>query len=272
MKFGEGVVTFLELPLSKIEKKVKEFPETAMIQCVAPEEVQDGDLLSFVEGEASPAVQAHVASCLFCAQEVAVLQQVDLLFSAAFDRPECPESDALLGYQAGLLSAAANRRIKQHVMSCHDCQAELAELTGEPAPSTLNRLVTAVSQSLKEVGKQVIEAALLPSQPQPALALRGESQQRAVYQAAPYQLVLAKAPPIAGEKLWQLEGQLLTVEGAPVATLVGQVSLQDEGQPIASDVVDEFGYFALANIGPGVYDLSIELDASLLFVPALTIP
>jgi hypothetical protein len=177
-----------------------------------------------------------------------------------------------LGHQAGLLSPAENKRIKQHAKGCRDCQAELAELAGEPSPSALNRLATAVSQSLKEAGKQVIEAILLPDQGRPALALRGVSQQHAIYQAGPYQLILAKVTPIAGENLWQLEGQLGSAEGPPAATLTGQVSLLREGQPVAGDVVDELGYFALANIRPGVYELSLELDASILLIPAITIP
>jgi hypothetical protein len=240
--------------------------------CVSPEEIQDGDLLAFVEGEASPAVRAHLARCLYCAQEAAALQQVDALFAVAHYRADCPATEQLLGYQAGLLSPAENRRVKGHVKDCRDCQADLAELAGEPAPSMLNRLATAVSQSLQEAGKQLIEAVLLPDQPRPMLALRGESQQHAIYQAGPYQLILAKAPPIAGENLWQLEGQLGIAEGPPAATWTGQVSLLREGQPVAGDVVDELGYFALANIRPGIYDLSLELNASILLIPAITIP
>jgi anti-sigma factor RsiW len=268
--FEQSVAKWRKGPLSKVERKIKEYPETPMTPCVAPDEVQDGDLLAFVEGEASPAVRAHVARCLFCAQEVAALQQVDSLFAAAFHRAECPESEWLLRYQTGLLSPAEKRRVKQHIKDCHDCQADLAELAGEPAPSMLNRVVTAVSQSLQEAGKQVIEAILLPSQPQPVLALRGGSQQHAVYQAGSYQLTLAKTPPIAAENLWQLEGQI--VAGSSEANLAGQVFLLREDQSIASDVIDEFGYFALSNIRPGAYDLSIELNTSILLISAIAIP
>jgi hypothetical protein len=252
---------------------VKEYPQTVLPNhCVAPEEIEDGDLLAFVEGEASPAVRAHLARCLYCTQEAAALHQVNALFAAAHYRAGCPATEQLLGYQAGLLAPAENKRLKQHVNRCPHCQAELAELAGESPPSALNRLATAVSHSLKEAGKQVIEAILLPDPGRPALALRGESQQHAVYQAGSYQLVLARAPPIAGENLWQLEGQLLTAGGSPAAIPAGQVSFWRDGHPAANDVVDELGYFALANIRPGVYELSIELTTSLLLIPAITIP
>jgi hypothetical protein len=53
-------------------------------QCIAPQEIQEGDLLAYVEGDASPTVVRHIAKCSACAQEVESLREVDLLFSAAF--------------------------------------------------------------------------------------------------------------------------------------------------------------------------------------------
>jgi hypothetical protein len=243
-----------------------------MSQCVAPQEVQDGDLLAYIEGEASLAVRAHLVRCLFCTQEIAALQQVNALFTAAFHRGECPESELMLRYQAELVSTTEKRRVERHVKVCQDCQAELTELTGSLAPSMLNRLATAVSQSLKEAGKQVIEAVLLPAQPSPALALRGAQQQQAIYQAGPYQLILAKVPPIVGEPTspnWQIEGQLTAGSRAEVN---GRVSLQRSEEPVASDNLDEFGYFALEQLSPGSYTLQIELSSSLVSLADFTIP
>ena len=53
-------------------------------RCIAPQEIQEGDLLAYIEGEASSAVVRHVAHCAACAQEVQSLREVDVLFSAAF--------------------------------------------------------------------------------------------------------------------------------------------------------------------------------------------
>jgi hypothetical protein len=240
-----------------------------MSDCVAPEEIWEGDLLAFVEGEASPAVRDHVARCSACAQEAAGLQQVNLLFAAVYDRANCPASELLLRYQAGLLTPAVSKHAKRHVQDCQDCQGELAELAGEPSPSTLNRLATAVSQSLKEAGRQVIVAVLLPGKRQPALALRGESQQQAIYQAGPYQIILAKVSPLAVRKAWQVEGQL-TGQGSEQRN--GRVSLQRGEVLIASDNLDEFGFFALEEVPPGRYTLQIEIASSLVSLADLTIP
>lgn len=248
---------------------MKEYQETLMIHCVAPEEVQDGDLLAFIEGQASPAVRAHVARCAYCAQEAAALTRVGFMLAAAFDRAECPESDLLLGYQAGLLTTAENKRLKRHIKTCRDCQAELAEFMDKPLPSTRNQPATTLSQSLREIGKQVIEAVLLPNRPLPSLALRGESRQRAEYQAGSYQVILASVPPISGNKLWQVEGQLM---GDLSGEMSGRVSLRRGEEPIASDNLDEFGFFALEQVPPGSYTLQIELPSALISLADLTIP
>jgi anti-sigma factor RsiW len=240
-----------------------------MNECIAPEEIREGELLAFAEGEAPPAVRDHVARCPACAEEAASLQQMNLLFAAAYYRAECPESELLLRYQAGLLAPAENKRVQRHVKSCQDCQAELVALAGESPPSALNRLGTAVSQSLKEIGRQVIEAVLLPNQMQPALALRGESQQHAVYQAGPYQIILAKVPPVAVRNVWQVEGQLT---GDDSEEMNGRVSLQRGEELVASDNLDEFGFFALEEVPPGRYTLQIEVASSLVSLADLTIP
>src|SRR5688500_12617448 len=102
-----------------------------MTECVAPDKIKEGDLLAFLEGEAPAAVQAHVARCLHCRNEVTVLQQMNTLFAAALgdERANCPETDELLQYQAGLLNQARQQRVQVHLKTCDYCQDELAELS-----------------------------------------------------------------------------------------------------------------------------------------------
>lgn len=59
-------------------------------QCIAPQEIQEGDLLAYIEGDASSTVVRHVAQCAACAQEVRSLREVDVLFSAAFQYAPSP--------------------------------------------------------------------------------------------------------------------------------------------------------------------------------------
>ncbi|MCI0399407.1 MAG: hypothetical protein L0322_31345 [Chloroflexi bacterium] len=243
-----------------------------MVECIAPEEIQEGDLLAYVEGEASPAVAAHVARCHFCATEVAGLRRVSSLFAGALYRTGCPETDELLYYQAGLLAGADRQRVQQHIQSCPYCQEELQQLAAEPPQPALSHPGSSWLQSLQEGGKEILQALLLPVQPRPALALRGDSrQQDAVYQAGSYQVTLAKVPPLAGENVWQVEGQVVSQAGAALQP-GGQVILERNDEPVANDVVDEFGYFSLENVGPGAYTLTIDLTSSLVSLADFTIP
>ena len=59
-------------------------------RCIAPYEIQTGDLTAHIDGGASPRVAKHIASCPACAAEVAALRQMDLLFRRAFDPADTP--------------------------------------------------------------------------------------------------------------------------------------------------------------------------------------
>jgi hypothetical protein len=51
----------------------------------------------------------------------------------------------------------------------------------------------------------------------------------------------------------------------------GRVSLGRGEEPIASDELDEFGFFALEQVPPGTYTLEIELPTALVSLVDFTI-
>lgn len=55
-------------------------------QCIAPHEIQEGDLVAFLEGVASSKVNEHIARCSACAKEVESLRRVDALFKTVLGR------------------------------------------------------------------------------------------------------------------------------------------------------------------------------------------
>lgn len=56
-------------------------------RCIAPVEIREGDLVAFLEGEASATVARHIALCPACAAEVAALRSVESLLGRAL-RPD----------------------------------------------------------------------------------------------------------------------------------------------------------------------------------------
>ncbi len=232
--------------------------------CIAPKDIREGDLVAYLEGAASPAVIGHIVRCPACATEAAALREVDLLFTAAHERPECPELDDLLQYQAGLLTRAEQRRIKRHIVSCEACQAELAALAiPEPGPVLADRL--------RQTGRVILRALLAPASAAPALAVRGDGRRWFKYQAGGYRLILGLVPPLAAEQIWQIEGQLLREDQALPAPNGAAVQLLRDDTVAARDIVDDFGYFALERLAPGRYAIQVDLDQTSILIEDVTL-
>jgi hypothetical protein len=233
------------------------------LECIAPDEISTGDLLAYIDDDIPAYISQHIRNCPFCTQEVADLEKMQQLFAKTLFRESCPELDFLLQYQAGLLNKAEKRGLKQHLQTCPHCQEEIAQIEAVtfaiPAkPSTL--------EQLREKGRQIIQAVLMPPPPQPALALRGNQEHSLFYEADGYQIIIAKKPPlVAAAKVWQIEGQI-NRQDDPLAQLEGVASLQQNDEPVYQDSLDEFGYFVMENVNPGSYNLQIDLTSTQIII------
>jgi len=241
------------------------------LECIAPNEIAPDDLLAYIDGDVSARVSQHISNCPFCSQEVADLKAMQTLFDQILFRESCPELDLLLAYQARLISKAEQRGIKQHLQTCPHCQAEMAQL--EAVTFSIPTAVRASAlEQLKEKGRQIIHAVLMPPPPQPAMALRGNQEQSLFYEADGYRIIIAKKPPIvAAAKVWQIEGQI-NRQDDPLAQLEGVATLQQNNEPAYQDNLDEFGYFVMENVSPGSYDLQIDLISAQIIIENFAVP
>ena len=62
--------------------------------CIAPQEMKEGDLVAFIEGEASPLVQVHLVRCRACQLEAESLQLLLQQVRPGYDRAACPDAEA----------------------------------------------------------------------------------------------------------------------------------------------------------------------------------
>jgi anti-sigma factor RsiW len=241
--------------------------------CVAPAEIEPGDLTACLDGSASPAVAAHVSRCAFCAAEVERLRETDALLAAALYRRDCPSSDDLLLYQANLLGRIERRRIKRHVDGCRQCQEELAQLGAaaqEPASSSL-------MDQAAQAARRVLTAVLAPPPLAPALAVRaGEApgardKRRLECRAEGYALSLVVIPLAAGEAFARIEGEVL-LDGAPAPRGGAVRLLRADGAAAAEDEVDEFGFFHLEGLARGRYAMQVELPGVVVRIEELDLP
>lgn len=224
------------------------------MNCIQPELIAEGDLLAYVEGEASETIRAHVAACPACAQRAARLRQANRTLLGLLYRENCPAPEKLGQYQVGLLEAAERLSLAAHLRECPHCSRELVEME-----SALEAEDSLVESALRLIGsaRRVIEAALVsPGDPATA-ALRGPND---TLQAVPQAYHAAGLDILIG---FQAEA------GRPAGTLTGAVvqAGQVAGKqawlfgaqptPIAS-TVDDLGTFTFEAIRPGTYDLALE--------------
>lgn len=242
-----------------------------IFNCIAPEEINEDDLLVYLDDPAGlekatrQQLEAHLAQCAGCAEYLAALRQAEQLFQAGLFRQSCPDLDSLLQYQAGFLSAAAYQSIQHHLTTCVYCPQELAQLARvEP---TLESVVQPVVPPLKqwlEAGRHLIKAVLRPAT-QTSFALRGQPQLQQTYLAPPYQIALAKIPPLVQGDYWEIQGQVLR-EDAPLTPFQGIVELWQGEQLIKTENVGEFGFFIFPELHLGQYSLRVVLKAEVLAI------
>ena len=247
--------------------------------CIAPNEIQDGDLLAYLDGVALAQVTDHVARCAACQADAAALAGLDAEWAAALFRATCPSTEDLLAYQVNLLGMGEQAQIRLHVQTCDYCQDELTELAA--VPPTVNTL--SLSARVFNVGRRLLDAILVMPTAQPALKLRGNEQSSLVYQAGPFQIILVKVPPMVAENIWQIEGQLLDTERPDEAgDLAGLFSRADirvtllrenpAPTPVAQDTVDDLGFFLLEGVESGTFVLQIDTPTTTIRLADFRIP
>lgn len=241
------------------------------MKCFAPEELEDGDYFSYLEGEATFAVKRHIESCPACLQEVARLEAMDNLITAGQYRDSCPEAVELLAFGTGMLTAVEQQTVKAHLQVCQFCQADLAmmELEKQTSLSSLSAQIGELSEKVKKA----ITAVPVKMPAQPTFALRGDGRQnRDVYQAGDYQIIVVKMPLPALQNAWQIQGQILK-SNVPAVQINGNIELIQNDDVVNQTNMNQFGNFSLNDqINEGVYTLKITFQNEIINIPNYTVP
>jgi hypothetical protein len=219
----------------------------AKIACIDPTEIEEGDLIAYLHGDASLQVIEHVIRCAFCADQVEQLRMVDAQLLDAFYRGACPSAETLADFALNRLPAVEKLRVAAHVRCCELCSRELEvvhSLTDEAPPSLLAQLRESLALAL--VARPVVSA---PS-------------------------------PVRGEHLqgrFEVDGIIITFS-IQASTLTGRVRRRDSppdadygdqawllGETIAVDKdiphsqVDRWGRFRFTSLATGSYALLLQI-------------
>ena len=98
------------------------------MSCSFPPPLNEDDLSEALDGEASADMQQHLAQCVYCAERLEEARHMEQRLKGTLLRFDCPTSQALIDYDAGLLDVDEARHILHHVETCPRCQEELAVL------------------------------------------------------------------------------------------------------------------------------------------------
>jgi anti-sigma factor RsiW len=219
--------------------------------CIDPAEIQEGDLMAYVDGTAGEAVVRHVHRCPTCARRAKELARLQATLAINLYRHSCPEPDRLIAYRQDELGGNEKLIVIQHLRQCPHCARELADLAREERAGLGERFREAV---------EVLEAALVTPQAQVAAVRDGPGTARPkqqVYRAAEVEIIVSLRPVWGQPGKWDLSG-LVHIGGQVPETIGGaKVELYRGEGSIAITMVSARGHFGLTNVDPAEYDLAL---------------
>ena len=223
------------------------------MQCITSPELDDIQIISYVEGEADEATVAHIKKCPYCAErarEVTLLQQ---RMRARYYRSTCPSSMELGDYHLKLLPKPQELIVAQHVRECPHCRLDLAQLEeflAEP---------DAQADYFQRV--KVLFARLIDSGATPAFgALRGESKGPLTLEADGVVITLDVQPDSNSHV--SILGQLAADDQDEWTG--AKVELQQAEMSLLTTSLDDLGAFRFEAVRPGATKFIITSIANVV--------
>ena len=226
--------------------------------CSSLAELDDGMLLSYLDGEADQKVAAHLEQCPHCRERAQRLGRLQERMGAEMYRIACPTPLELGEYHLGVLTGTQANVIARHLDDCPHCSREVSQLK-----TYLGDLSADLEFSLAE-RIRVLVAKLVPAGGQtdplgpPAMApafagLRGEEDGPRLYQAGEAQVAIEiMDDPMRGDRKMILG----LITGMATSELVAYFWLAD--RCVGEVPVDELGNLVIPGLAPGSYDLILS--------------
>ena len=230
--------------------------------CVSPPELNDRELLTYIDGEADQQVVAHLERCSHCREKAHRLARLQDRLTTRLYRFTCPSPVELGEYHIGLLPRDQAAAVARHLAECPRCTREvaqlkdyLAELAPALEPSPLERIKERARVLVARLVNGGLEAGLLG---QPALApayagLRGEEKEPTLYQADDIQVAIEIQEDAEQPDRKVLLGLVIGTGPSGV-----EAHLWQADQHVAVVSVDELGNFVIPDLAPGSYELILS--------------
>ena len=211
--------------------------------CINPAEIQEGDLMAYVDAVADEAVVQHIRRCPACARRAEELAARQAVLAAKLYRFSCPTPDQLIACQRGELQGSEKLVVAQHLRQCPHCAREVAALAHQNVETEGMGLGEQFRAAIK-----VLEAVLVTPQASPralsravqATGMSGASgvtrPRPQVYRACKTEIVVNQYPSRTHPHRWDLSG-LVRVEGQVPETITTSAPGADRSSPPARNQV-----------------------------------
>ena len=235
------------------------------MKCIASPPLDDGLIVSYIDGEADDTVAAHIKACAYCGDKADQWSRLQNRLRARLYRINCPSPMDLGDYHLRLLPASQTLVVAQHVRECPLCAKELDQLETflkdetSASGSPFRMLIARLKGAMSSTGSPLSSG---------AVALRGE-----------------KKGPIT----FEADGIVITLDIQPgsngLASILGQVAAEDQDNWIGAAVelqqadapqltasLDDLGVFSFEAIRPGSIQITItSLHGAIVQVPNIDV-
>lgn len=232
------------------------------MSCTNPPELDDVELLAYLDGEASAQVTTHLAHCPHCRDRAERLAHWQTRLTGRLYRATCPTPLELGEHHLGLLAPEQATALARHLTECPHCSREVAQLAGyldELAPSLESSLLEQVKGQVRVLFARLVSGGEAPSLfGGPALApayagLRGAEASPALYEADEFQIAIEVQDDAQEPDRKAILG--LTLGPGPSG---GLAFLWQARQRVAVVPVDDLGNFVIPGLSPGSYELILS--------------
>jgi len=223
------------------------------MNCISPPELEDSQLLAYLDGETDQQTKSHLEHCEYCREKAKALGRLQDHLSSRLYRITCPSSLELGEYHLHMLESSQMLLVAQHLRECPHCTREITQLKEFLSDLKLTSEENLLGK-VKVLIAHLIAGQLGESSSTPDFAaLRGEAKGPLVFEADGIVITLDVQSSLNG-KISML-GQVATDDQDDWTGAI--VKLLQIDMPELTSVLDGLGAFAFEGIRLGSTQLKI---------------
>ena len=226
--------------------------------CISPPELDDRQLLTYLDGEADHQAASHLERCPHCREKAHRLARLQNRVTAQLYRITCPPPAELGEYYLDMMPRDQAASVAQHLAQCPHCSRELAqlkdylgELTSDLEFSPLERVRVLVARLVR--GRWETGPLAAPALAPAYAGIRGEEEGPYVYQTDDVEVVIDVQDDTEQQDRKVLLGLVTGMDTRGLKAHLWQVD-----QLVTTASVDDLGNFVIPHLAPASYELILS--------------